>query len=240
MTPYDRMLANLLGSWTRIAEGTQRASVERLPEAAVALFPAGPERRFYNNSVLRRDLDPRGVAEAAEAIVRIYEKAAVDRYAIWVHESEEVAIAEMARRGFRVDTSTRGMAMSLDDIAVPRPDLELGPPDWEEYLRIIEVPDGLLAGVEANDFHVLVGRLAGENVVAAMAYDDGGDAGIYNLGTLPHARRRGLGTALAAMHLYRACERGCATASLQSTQMAEGIYTALGFQDLGRFIEYVR
>ena len=147
--------------------------------------------------------------------------AGVDRYAIWAHESEQAANAEMTRRGFRVDTTTRAMAMSLDEIAVPRPEIELGPPDWNEYLRIIEVPDELLAGVDASHFHVLVARLEGENAAAGMAYDHDGDCGIYNVGTLPHARRRGLGTALTGLHLYRARERGCATASLQSTEIAE-------------------
>ena len=59
-TLYDRMLANLLGSWTRIAEGTAGASIERVPGAVVAVFPAGPERLFYNNAVLAQDLN--GVA----------------------------------------------------------------------------------------------------------------------------------------------------------------------------------
>ncbi len=234
------MVANLLGTWTRIAEGTQGATVERLPGAAIAVFPAGPERAFYNNAVLARDLDGPRAAEAGAATVRAYQDAGVDRYAIWAHESEEAANAEMRRRGFRVDTTTRAMAMSLSDIAVPPPDVELGPPDWDEYLRIIEVPDGLLAGVDRSHFHVLVARLDGEDVTAGMAYDHDRDCGIYNVGTLPHARRHGLGTALTALHLYRARERGCATASLQSTEMADRVYAGVGFRDLGRFIEYVK
>ena len=239
-TLYDRMLVNLLGSWTRIAEGTGGASIERFPGAAVAVFPAGPERLFYNNAVLARDLNGSRAREAAAAAVRIYEGAGVDRYAIWAHESEQAANAELTRRGFRVDTTTRAMAMPLDEIAVPRPEIELGPPDWNEYLRIIEVPDELLAGVDGSHFHILVARLDGENAAAGMAYDHDGDCGIYNVGTLPHARRRGLGTALTGLLLYQARERGCATASLQSTEIAEGVYAALGFRDLGRFIEYVK
>ena len=239
-TLYDRMLANLLGSWTRIAEGTEGASIERVPGAVLAVFPAGPERLFYNNAVLERDLNGSRAREAAAAIVRAYEGAGVDRYAIWAHESEQAATAEMTRRGFRVDTTTPAMAMSLDEIAVPRPEIELGPPDWNEYLRIIEVPDQLLAGVDASHFHVLVARLEGENAAAGMAYDHDGDCGIYNVVTLPHARRRGLGTALTALHLYQARERGSATASLQSTEIAERVYARLGFRDLGGFIEYVK
>jgi hypothetical protein len=34
-------------------------------------------------------------------------------------------------------------------------------------------------------------------------------------------------------------QRGCSTASLQSTAMAERVYAAAGFRDLGRILEYV-
>jgi ribosomal protein S18 acetylase RimI-like enzyme len=205
----------------------------------IALFPTGPEWLFYNNAVLSRGLDEDAAREAAETLIARYAEAGVGRYAIWVHDSEEAGLAEMAGRGFEIDTTTRAMAMSLDEIAVPPPEVELGPPDWNEYLRIIEVPEGTLNGVDPGAFHVLVGRLDGENVSACMAYDHEGDCGIFNLATQERARRRGLGTALTALHLHRARERGCATASLQSTEAAEGVYRAVGFRDLGRFIEYV-
>jgi GNAT superfamily N-acetyltransferase len=233
------MLANLFGSWGRIADGSEGASVERIPGAVVAVFPAGPERSFYNNAVLARELDRTRAREAAAGVVQAYENAGVDRYAIWVHESERAAIAEMSRQ-FRVDTTTRAMTMSLGDIALARPDVKLAPPEWNEYLRTIEVPEGLLAGVDPRPFHVLIARLDGENVTAGMAYDHDGDCGIYNMGTIQRARRHGLATALTTLHMYRARERGCTTASLQSTEMAEGVYTAVGFRSLGRFIEYVR
>jgi hypothetical protein len=46
-------------------------------------------------------------------------------------------------------------------------------------------------------------------------------------------------TALIARHLHDAAQRGCSTASLQSTAMAERVYAAAGFRDLGRILEYV-
>jgi ribosomal protein S18 acetylase RimI-like enzyme len=73
-----------------------------------------------------------------------------------------------------------------------------------------------------------------------MAFDLGSDCGIYNVTTLERARRQGLGTALTAVHVHNALARGCQTASLQSTEMAERVYTAVGFRDLGRILEYVR
>src|SRR5215510_13172904 len=108
---YERMLGNLFSCWTRIAEGTDQASLARVPGAVVALFPAGPEAAFYNNAVFARGLDGPRAAEAAAAIVSAYEGAGVDRYAAWMHESEQAAIAELTGRGFRVDTWTRAMAM---------------------------------------------------------------------------------------------------------------------------------
>jgi ribosomal protein S18 acetylase RimI-like enzyme len=236
---YGRMLATLVGSWERIAEGADGASVEQVRGGVVALFPAGPERLFYNNAVLDRGLDRAGAGEAVGEILAAYEGAGIDRFAVWAHESEEPAVGELENRGLHVDTTTRAMAMSLDEIAMPRPEIDLRPADWDEYLRVIELPRGTLAGVDPAAFHVLVGRLDGERVSAGIAYDRGSDCGIFNLGTLAHARRRGLGTALTALHLYLARERGCTTASLQSTEEAEGVYRGVGFRDLGRFIEYV-
>jgi ribosomal protein S18 acetylase RimI-like enzyme len=236
---YERMLGTLVGSWARIAEGAEGARIGQLEGGVAALFPSGPERLFYNNAVLARGLDRPGASEAVDEILAAYEGAGVDRYAVWAHESEQPAMEEMADRGLRVDVTTRAMAMSLDEIALPLPDVELGPSNWNEYLRIIEVPVGTLAGVDPTAFHVLVARLDGENVAAGMAYDQDGDCGIFNLGTLGPARRHGLGTALTALHLHHARDRACTTASLQSTEIAEGVYAAAGFRSLGRFIEYV-
>jgi GNAT superfamily N-acetyltransferase len=236
---YERMLASLLSSWRPIAAGSPHATVTEVPGAAIAVFPAGPERVYYNNAVLARGLGPGEVAAAADAVAEAYWEAGVERYAVWAHEADEPANAEMVGRGYRIDTTTRVMAMPLTEIAVPRPDIELGAPDWSEYLRLMELPPGTLAGVDPEAFHVRVARLGGENVAAGLSHDRGGDCGIFNLGTLAPARRQGLGTALTALLVHDARDRGCTTASLQATEMGERIYASVGFRDLGRFIEYM-
>jgi predicted GNAT family acetyltransferase len=100
------------------------------------------------------------------------------------------------------------------------------------------VPPGFLSGADRAAYHVLVAPLDGEYVATAMAFDLDGDCGIYNVTTLEHARRRGLATALTALHVHDALARGCQTASLQSTEIAARVYAAVGFRDLGRIIEY--
>ena len=236
---YRRGAETLLASWEEYARGASGASVRRSPGVAAAVFPNEPERAVYNNAFLRRELSSLERADALETMETAYAAAGVTRFAAWVHEGDHGMRADLERRDYTVDTCTRAMGMALGDIRLSRPDIELGPPDWFEYLRILGVPSGFLSGANQAAYHVLVGRLGGENVATAMAFDLAGDCGIYNVTTLEHARRRGLGTALTAIHLHDALARGCQTASLQSTEMAERVYVAAGFRDLGRIVEYV-
>ena len=236
---YVRGTATLLASWEEYARGSAGAALKRLDGVSAAVFPSEPERAVYNNALLERDLGPTERAAAVIAMDAAYDSAGVDRYAAWVHESDEGMRAELSSRGYTLDESTRAMGMSLDPVSVALPEVELGPPDWAEHLRIIGVPAGLLSGADPSAFHILVVRLAGENVATAMAFDHDGDCGVVNMSTLEAARRRGLGTALTARHMHDAIERGCSTASLQSTAMAERVYAAVGFRDLGRILEYV-
>jgi ribosomal protein S18 acetylase RimI-like enzyme len=213
--------------------------VHRFPGVATAVFPNAPEGAVYNNALLERDLAAGERANALDALAGAYAAAGVARFAAWVHESDETMRADLEQRGYTLDASTRAMGLALDDIRLPRPEIELGPPDWFEYLRILELPAEFLSGADHTAFHILVARLERENVAAAMAFDLHGDCGIYNVTTLEHARRRGLGTALTALHAHDALARGCETASLQSTEIAEHAYSAVGFRDLGCILEYV-
>ncbi|HET6870590.1 MAG TPA: GNAT family N-acetyltransferase [Solirubrobacteraceae bacterium] len=236
---YLRGAGTLLASWEQYARGAPGAAVRRFPGVAAAVFPNGPERRVYNNALLERDLAASEQADAVFAMETAYAAAGVTRFAAWVHESDAGMRSTLERRGYTLDEVTRAMGMSLDDIRLPRPDLELVPADWSEHLRLAGMPPGFLSGADPSAFHVLVAGLDGEHVSTAIAFDFAGDCGIYNVGTLESARRRGLATALTAIQLHDAHARGCRTASLQSTAMAERVYAVAGFRDLGRILEYV-
>jgi ribosomal protein S18 acetylase RimI-like enzyme len=239
---YERMEANLLASFERYATASAGASLERARDVGIAVFPSPPERLFYNNALLARSLDAGRASAAIRTLEQAYEAAAVDRYAVWAHESERASVAALEERGYHVDTSTRAMAMSLDAINLPRPSPRFPSADWPAYVEMLAAlgaPEGLLVDMDSRGYHAIVAAVDGEKVAAAIAYDHAGDCGIYNVGTVPHARRQGLATALTVQLLYDARERGCTTASLQATEMAERLYADVGFRDLGRFIEYV-
>jgi hypothetical protein len=103
-------------------------------------------------------------AVAVGTMARVYRDAGIDRYAAWVHESDAPTIAELTGRGYRFDSSTRAMAMSLDAIPMPQPEVELREASWEECLRIIGLPDRLLTSVDPSILQVLVARLDGSSV----------------------------------------------------------------------------
>jgi hypothetical protein len=75
---------------------------------------------------------------------------------------------------------------------------------------------------------MLMGRVDGRVVSAAMSYRVDDLVGIYGVTTLPSARRRGYGSALTA-----ALVDPDAHASLSPSPMAEGMYRQLGFERVG-------
>src|SRR5207247_2544773 len=125
----------------------------------------------YNNALLERGLAAAERTHALHAMEAAYAEAGVARFAAWVHESDEAMRADLQRRGYTLDETTRAMGMALEDIRLPRPDIELGPPDWIEYLRIIGVPPAFLSGADPGAYHILVARLDGDSVATAMAFD---------------------------------------------------------------------
>jgi ribosomal protein S18 acetylase RimI-like enzyme len=227
---YARGIATLLASWEAYAAAAPGdAALVRLDGAAAAVFPEGAAREIYNNAVLER-------AGAIDMMESVYREAGVERYAVWIHEDDAELRAALGARGYAVAESTRAMGRTLGGReGAPAVAVDLDAPDWAEHLRILGVPGDLLAATPPG-VRVLV---AGGGTATAHALDHDGDCGIYNVTTIPAARRRGLAGALTTRVLHDAAARGCTTASLQSTPEAEGVYAAAGFRDLGRILELV-
>jgi ribosomal protein S18 acetylase RimI-like enzyme len=235
---YRRGAATVVASWQAYAHGSPGAAVIRSPGVAAAVFRDGAERTFLNNALLDSNLDASQRAHAVAAMEAAYAGAGIPGFAAWVHENDQAMRADLEARGYAVAEATRAMGMALSDLHVPRPAIELAAPQWADYLRIVGVPPDFARRADRSVFHVRIAALDGAAAAAAVAFDCGDDCGIYNVATLGHARRRGLGTALTALLLRDAAARGCRTASLQATPMAERVYSALGFRDLGRILEY--
>jgi ribosomal protein S18 acetylase RimI-like enzyme len=84
-----------------------------------------------------------------------------------------------------------------------------------------------------------VGRLEGEAVAASSLLLAAGVAGIYNVATLPRARRQGLGAVVTLEGLLEARELGYRIAVLQSSAMGFGVYRRMGFEQYSTYSIYV-
>ena len=86
-----------------------------------------------------------------------------------------------------------------------------------------------------------VGYEAGVPVSCAAAIRSGSTVGIYAVGTIESARRRGYGRAVtwAAIDAGRSSWDG-AVAILQSSDLGLSVYESLGFETVGHYVEYAR
>ena len=135
---FDRSLATLVQSWVYLAAGSPGAEVIESGGAAIAVFIHSPDREFLNNTVLPRRVE--GAGEIIDAAEEAYRSRGVERYAIWVHESEAAIAREVRARGYVHDSSTRTMAMEIADLAdVVTTELDLVEPTPAEFWRV----DGL-------------------------------------------------------------------------------------------------
>ena len=102
-------------------------------------------------------------------------------------------------------------------------------------LSVLEV----LGFAEESPFVHYVGRMGGEVVATASLSLAAGVAGIFNVVTLPEARRRGIGTALTLAAMRDAGGRGYRICILQSSAAALGIYRRLGFERYSTYSLYL-
>ena len=157
----------------------------------------------------------------------------------------------LARRGFRYDRGTPGMAVNLHalpEIARFPAGLEVVtvqdaatlrtwthtllagfglPVSWEPGL--LALLDGL--GLDPPVRHYL-GYLDGQPVAIASLFLAAGVAGLQYLATVPEVRGRGVATAMALTALGEMRAVGYRAGILQSSEMGYNLYLRLGFRTL--------
>jgi len=91
-----------------------------------------------------------------------------------------------------------------------------------------------------SDWQHYIGVLGGTPVSWASVFYATGVAGIYAVGTVPKARRQGIGSAMTLQGLLDARERGYRVGLLQSSEMGFNVYRRLGFETCFKIKTYVR
>lgn len=85
------------------------------------------------------------------------------------------------------------------------------------------------------DVQAFVGRLDGRAVGYSIAIRSERATGVYNVGTLPEARRAGVGTASTWAAVDHGRRAGYDCAVLQSSETAVSMYEAMGFRTVVRY-----
>jgi len=177
---------------------------------------------------------------------------------LWIVPPPGGLDGKLVARGFVVE-STPGMAADIDGLEArePPPGVTIGevgedPRELEACIRVTEVanemPDettpALLRAIarfpERDHIRAFVASVNGAPASSAMLLEWAGVAGLYNVGTLPEFRGRGLGTIVSIAALEAGRADGYPIGVLQATAMGEPVYRAMGFEERCRFSFAVR
>jgi GNAT superfamily N-acetyltransferase len=117
------------------------------------------------------------------------------------------------------------------------------------FVRAFSLPDALreatfqveleLSLARDQPRRLYLGRLDGQPVASSMLFLGNGVAGVYGVGTIPEARRRGIGTAMTQVPLLQARALGYRIATLHASPMGLRSYRRLGFEEYCVLDRYV-
>ena len=119
----------------------------------------------------------------------------------------------------------------------------------DEYLQVcaeVGLPRRVAQGLYSRslvadpDVQLFVARLEGRPVGKSLAIRSTGASGVYDVGTVKSARRRGVGSALTWAAVTAGQAWGFDAVVLQSSQMGLSIYTAMGFRTVVPYTTFTK
>jgi N-acetylglutamate synthase len=240
--------ANLsfLGSFAKLAQHCAGGEVRE--GGGVFTFSTGLPISLFNGCVV---LGPTTVAEIGAAVAWLRRRELPFR--VWIDEERAPGAAESALTcGLR-----RTGAMYPGMVLHPVPDIPMAAPG----VSVVPVNEGNLAEHHAvrvasgmtlelarrmytasfafdPDVRLFTARLEGEPVGGSVAIRTGDVSGVYAVGTIARARRRGIGTAASWAAVATGRAWGSETVVLQASELGLPIYSAMGFRTVVSYSEF--
>lgn len=244
-------LFHRLGRWPRAEWYEDGALWWAITDIPFAMFTSALRPRFVPD-----DLDA-----ALDVVIARYQSGNIP--ALWWTGPTTTPAdlgARLVAHGFRQTDDGPGMAVDLqalnEDIPIPsgftieKVSHAAALRTWfHPFVAGFDVPDDFTepfidwyewaifrAGVP---LHTYLGRLNGEPVACSSVYFGAGVAGIYDVATIPEARRQGIGALITLAPLRDARTLGYRAAILHASQMGHGVYRRLGFRQYCTIGQYV-
>ncbi len=225
-----------------LAGGHPSSTVADLDAGVQAtVVPISPQRSLPNGVVYE---DPAAVIAVHDELIELYRSVGVQAWTVWARPGDDELVAELERRGHRLDGTPAIMGAELAALNLePQNSLDLDPnATWAVAGAINDRAYGLppgslstpLAGLDPEVMEPLIARLDGEPVACASFHVAGGDCAVEFVATLPEARGRGIAGELMREGLRRASEAGATTTTLEGSALGEPVYERLGYRVLGR------
>lgn len=223
---------------------------EVLEDGGVFAFATGLPLALFNGCVVIEPARPDQVHTAIG-----WAAARSVPYRVWIADALVADLGDVPlAHGLQVaDRPYPGMVLHpIPDPPAPSAGVTVdivAPPDLERFLRV-----AIEAGMPADaarqlfspsftadpDVELFVASLDGRLAGTSLAIRTGDVSGVYAVGTLPAARRRGVGTALTWAAIEAGHAWGCDTIVLQASEMGYPIYTAMGFRTVVEYAVYGR
>ena len=210
------------------------------------------------NSIMRAQLVPERIDATIQSIVSRAKSRNVPL--LWWTGPTTLPVdlgSHLEEYGFVDEGQMPGMAVNLDNLneSLPMPSglnvqrvtddetlkqwsktcvAGFGMPDYVgdvfcDFMHYVD-PDTVLA---------YLGWRNGQPVATSLLLLAAGVAGIYNVATIPEARRQGIGAMMTLTPLCDARERKYKVGILQASEMGADVYRSLGFQEYCKIGQYV-
>jgi GNAT superfamily N-acetyltransferase len=231
----DRLFPSLRSFVRQFALASPDGDVLDRGGVTAAIVPAMPDRAVVNSTVY----DDAGELETVLSdLAAAYDAAGVEAWTVWAHEDDRRAQRVLEAAGNEFDSEPMAMGRELAGVEPPD-DLELvadpSPADVAEVLMPVYGWGGFDRALRWYDgYHPYLALLDGRPAVTLGVHDHEGDAYVTWVGTMEHARGRGLASRLMLRALADARERGCTTTTLVATRMGHPVYARLGYEEFGR------
>jgi GNAT superfamily N-acetyltransferase len=246
----DRIAAGLVAAWKQRV-GHLEGHVVRSDDGVAVCLSNLPSDDLNVALIEREPEDPLGALTRAEAVFE--EHGCV--FGLEVEHGRHPSVDRAVRAlGLSVVLARPAMAMGISELPRPRPPsgVQMRPVTTPAELAAVVDIDVRVFGtaravaerfagpslLSVDGYRAYVATSDGEAVGMALTSRHEDAVGVFGVGVVPEARRRGIGSALTTFAVLDA--PGADLAWLQPTTMGLPLYTAMGFADAAAWEVWVR